>query len=60
MTAGGLVNAFGMPTDNEGVTMTTRRSEGRHTNYIDANFRTSPRRKFSWLRLVKRGIQVTF
>jgi len=54
-------HAFCMLTGNEGVTMTTRRSEGGHSNHISGgHYRTSPRQKSSWLRLVKRGIRVTF
>merc|ERR1719401_2020652 len=50
-----------MLTGNEGVTMITRRSEGGHSNHISGgHYRTSPRQKSSWLRLVKRGIRVTF
>lgn len=57
---GGSAQLFGMPTGNKGVTMTTRRSKGGHSNHIGGNFRTRPRQKFSWLWLVRRGIQVTF
>ena len=49
-----------MPTGNKGVTMTTRRSKGGHSNHIGGNYRMRPRQKFSWLWLVRRGIQVTF